>query len=69
SVGRCWIDIGSGRWDRSGRRSEVRVNRVIRVDPAAVRRDGAVLDEQLFGAVAAAGRAVAQGREYDDDPA
>lgn len=68
SAGRYWIDVGSGAWDSRGRRSEARVNRVLRVDPAAVRRDGAVLDEQLFAAVAQAVAAVADGREYDDDP-
>ena len=67
-AGRFWIDIGSGGWDHRGRRSEVRVNRVIRVDPAAVRRDGAVLTEEVFVAVAEAVRAVAAGRTYDDDP-
>lgn len=67
-AGRHWIDIGSGDWDHRGRPSEVRVNRVIRVDPAAVRRDGAVLSEEVFVAVAGAVRAVAAGREYDDDP-
>lgn len=68
AAGRRWIDIGQGRWDHGGRRSEVRVNRVIRVDPAAVRREGAVLGEELFVAVAEAVRAVAHGRQYDDDP-
>ncbi len=68
AAGRRWIDIGPGRWDHRGRRSEVRVNRVIRVDPAAVRREGAVLGEELFVAVAEAVRAVAHGRQYDDDP-
>ncbi|WP_068262642.1 type II toxin-antitoxin system PemK/MazF family toxin [Janibacter limosus] len=67
-AGRRWIDIGSGAWDSKGRRSEARINRVLRVDPAAVRRDGAVLDEQVFTAVTDAVRAVAEGRSYDDDP-
>ena len=48
-AGRRWIDIGAGAWDREGRRSEVRVNRIVRLDPAAVRREGAVLDERVFG--------------------
>ncbi|WP_376713779.1 type II toxin-antitoxin system PemK/MazF family toxin [Janibacter limosus] len=67
-AGRRWIDIGSGAWDGKGRRSEAVVNRVVRLDPAAVRRDGAVLDERVFAAVTEALRAVAQGRDYDDDP-
>lgn len=68
AAGRRWIDIGSGAWDSQERPSEVRVNRVIRVDPATVRREGGVLDEHVFVAVAEAVRAVAEGRPYDDDP-
>ncbi len=56
-AGRDWVDIGSGPWDRAGRPSEVRVNRVLRVDPAAVRREGAVLSRALFEQVADAVRA------------
>ncbi|KQZ87541.1 growth inhibitor PemK [Phycicoccus sp. Root563] len=56
--GRHWQDIGSGAWDRAGRPSEVRLDRVIRVDPAAVRREGATLDRARFDAVAAAVRAL-----------
>ena len=68
AAGRRWIDIGAGAWDRGGRRSEARVNRVLRIEPGSVRRDGAVLDEQVFAAVTEAVRAVAAGRDYDDDP-
>lgn len=46
--GRAWTDIGSGPWDRQGRPSEVRLDRVLRVDPAAVRREGAVLPPDVF---------------------
>ncbi|QKE85225.1 type II toxin-antitoxin system PemK/MazF family toxin [Arthrobacter sp. NEB 688] len=56
-AGRRWVDIGTGAWDRQGRPSEVRVNRVLRVDPDAVRREGAVLDRDRFLEVAAAVRA------------
>lgn len=52
SAGRYWEDIGTGGWDSRGRPSEVRVNRIIRVDPNAVRRIGAVLDERQFRRVA-----------------
>ncbi|WP_406831340.1 type II toxin-antitoxin system PemK/MazF family toxin [Pedococcus sp. KACC 23699] len=55
--GRRWQDIGSGDWDRQGRPSEVRLDRVIRVDPAAVRREGATLDRARFDLVAAGVRA------------
>ncbi|WP_430868883.1 type II toxin-antitoxin system PemK/MazF family toxin [Demequina aurantiaca] len=41
--GRYWFDLGSGDWDRQGRPSEVRLDRVLRVDPSAVRREGAIL--------------------------
>lgn len=46
-----WVDIGSGSWDAERRASEVRVDRVIRADPAAVRREGAILDRQRFDVV------------------
>lgn len=52
--GRLWMDIGSGPWDSQGRPSEVRVNRVVRVAPHAVRREGAVLERRTFDAVVAA---------------
>lgn len=52
--GRVWMDIGSGPWDTRGRASEVRVNRVVRVSPDAVRREGAVLDRSTFEQVVAA---------------
>ena len=51
--GRVWLDIGSGPWDKEGRRSEVRLDRVLRIDPAQVRREGAVIGEDLFNQVAA----------------
>lgn len=54
--GRRWIDVGSGPWDAQGRDSEVRVDRVVRVDPGAVRREGAILPEAVFTAVVAAAR-------------
>ncbi len=56
--GRVWVDIGSGSWDRQGRPSEVRVDRVLRVDPVDVRREGAVLDRRRFDQVAAEARRV-----------
>ena len=52
--GRFWFDIGIGPWDPAGRPSEVRLNRFLTVDPSSVRREGAVLDEARFDAVAAA---------------
>ncbi len=55
--GREWVDIGTGDWDRRGRPSEVRVNRLVRVDPAGVRREGAVLPRDRYDRVVAAVRA------------
>lgn len=51
SVGRYWADIGTGEWDSQGRPSEVRLNRIIRIDPDKVRRIGAILDEGTFNRV------------------
>ena len=50
--GRFWCDVGSGPWDPRGRPSEVRVDRVVRVDPARVRRIGATLGRDRFLEVA-----------------
>ncbi len=49
--GRHWMDLGSGPWDSRGRPSEVRLDRVIRINPARVRREGAILDAHRFDAV------------------
>ncbi|MDQ2755553.1 MAG: type II toxin-antitoxin system PemK/MazF family toxin, partial [Actinomycetota bacterium] len=58
-AGREWVDVGSGAWDREGRESEARTDRILRVDPDAVRREGAVLDRDRFDQVAQAIRATA----------
>ena len=52
--GRRWLELGPGPWDRQGRASGVRTDRVVRVDPAGVRREGAQLDRARFERVAAA---------------
>jgi len=54
--GRDWYDLGTGDWDRQGRPSEVRLDRVLRLAPSAVRREGAALDRARFEQVAAAAR-------------
>jgi len=59
--GRHWVDVGTGAWDRQGRPSEVRVDRVLRLDPADVRREGAALDRARFDAVVAEFRRVQGG--------
>ena len=56
--GREWVDIGSGAWDGRGRPSEVRVNRLVRVNPDRVRREGAVLPRDRYDEVVAAARAL-----------
>jgi len=47
-----WMDIGTGAWDSKRRPSEVRLDRVIRIDPDGVRREGAVLEAARFDEVA-----------------
>jgi hypothetical protein len=50
--GRHWFDIGAGTWDAENRPSEVRVDRVLRIHPKHIRREGAVLDARKFARVA-----------------
>lgn len=54
AAGRDWVDIGAGAWDRRGRPSEVRINRIVRIDPGTIRREGAVLERERFELVAVA---------------
>lgn len=49
--GRYWMDIGTGPWDSRGRPSEVRLDRLLLVDPAAVRREGGALSRERFAEV------------------
>ncbi|GAA3694691.1 type II toxin-antitoxin system PemK/MazF family toxin [Zhihengliuella alba] len=46
-----YVDIGSGPWDPRGRESEVKLDRVIRLLPQGVRREGAVLPRDRFAQV------------------
>jgi hypothetical protein len=55
--GRYWMDIGSGDWDREGRPSEVRLDRLLRLPENEVRREGAVLERAMFDAVISEARA------------
>ena len=43
-----YLDIGSGPWDPQGRASEVKLNRVIRVRPDSMRREGAIMPKDTF---------------------
>lgn len=52
--GRDWIDVGTGAWDSRGRPSEARLDRVLRLDPDGIRREGGRLDRGTFEQVAAA---------------
>jgi hypothetical protein len=54
--GRHWMDVGAGGWDRQRRPSEVRLDRLIDVDPSAVRREGSALDRAMFARVIDAAR-------------
>jgi len=54
--GRHWMDVGAGAWDRRGRPSEVRLDRLLRLPASGVRREGAALDRRTFDRVVAAAR-------------
>ena len=56
SWGRHWMDVGTGAWDPEGRPSEVRLDRLLRLPEAEVRREGAALDRSMFEAVVVAAR-------------
>ncbi|OBH38339.1 growth inhibitor PemK [Mycobacterium sp. E342] len=49
---RDWIGIGSGAWDYEGRPSWVRLDRVLDVPEESIRREGAILDREIFDLVA-----------------
>lgn len=51
--GRHWMDVGVGPWDSRRRPSEVRLDRVMRFEPGAIRREGARMDRMTFDDVAA----------------
>jgi hypothetical protein len=56
--GRIWTDVGTGPWDSRGRPSEVRLDRLLVLDSASVRREGAALDRVRFDQVIAEARRV-----------
>jgi hypothetical protein len=49
---RNWLALGAGGWDRDARPSWVRLDRVLTVAEAGIRREGAVLDRRRFDAIA-----------------
>ncbi|MFL6108259.1 MAG: type II toxin-antitoxin system PemK/MazF family toxin [Marmoricola sp.] len=50
-AGRFWMDVGTGPWDSQRRPSEVRLNRVLVLDPGTVRREGGALPKPVFDRV------------------
>jgi len=49
-----YVDIGTGSWDRQRRPSEAKLDRIIQISAADIRREGAVLDRKRFDGVASA---------------
>ncbi|ONI87769.1 growth inhibitor PemK [Saccharothrix sp. ALI-22-I] len=45
------LDLGAGRWDRDGRRSYLRLDRVFELDEDDIRREGSVLEPERFSLV------------------
>ncbi|WP_104161190.1 type II toxin-antitoxin system PemK/MazF family toxin [Arthrobacter sp. ZGTC212] len=43
-----YVDVGTGPWDSQGRPSEVKLDRVLQLDPAAVRRQGSIMSAAAF---------------------
>ncbi len=56
--GRIWTDIGTGSWDSRRRPSEVRLDRLLVLDPSSVRREGGALDRARFDRVVSEARSV-----------
>lgn len=53
---RVFMDVGHGPWDHKQRPSQVRLDRLLDIDPARVRREGAAIDRVLFAKVVEAAR-------------
>ena len=45
------VEVGAGPWDSQGRSSYAKVDRLLDIDPAEVRREGAILSRRRFDAV------------------
>ena len=48
------VAIGTGPWDHEGRPSYVKLDRILDVDPAQVRREGAILPRKRFDEIVTA---------------
>jgi hypothetical protein len=46
-----YVEVGTGPWDARGRPSYAKVDRLLDIDPAGVRREGAALSRRRFDAV------------------
>jgi hypothetical protein len=57
SADRDWVAIGSGSWDAESRPNWVRLDRVLDVPEDGIRREGAILERDVFDVVAARLRA------------
>lgn len=53
AISQDFVDVGTGAWDRQGRASEARLDRIVQLRPDGIRREGAVLDRGRFENVAA----------------
>jgi hypothetical protein len=47
-----WLPVGSGPWDREGRDSYVRLDRVLEIPEHGIRREGAIMPVDRFDRVA-----------------
>jgi PemK-like, MazF-like toxin of type II toxin-antitoxin system len=48
------VAVGTGSWDPAARVSYAKLERILTIDPAAVRREGAILDKHRFDEVVTA---------------
>jgi hypothetical protein len=55
------VTVGPGPWDREGRTSYAKVERVLDIEPSKVRREGAALERQHFDDVVAGVRRANRG--------
>ena len=57
ATGHDWVGIGSSDWDHEGGKSWIRLDRVLDVPEEGIRREGAILDREIFDLVSARLRA------------
>ncbi|WP_424184862.1 type II toxin-antitoxin system PemK/MazF family toxin [Actinokineospora sp. G85] len=49
-----WLALGAGAWDRDGRESHLRLDRLFELGEDDIRREGSILERSRFESVAAA---------------